>query len=242
METTALAIRRGLPARALRAPSFRKAAVSSPYWGAMDDFQLVRDALEAAGIASEDFGRFTSGRHPEVIRPSVFDYKAAVPVLLEVLHRVKDPGAKEAVVRSLTTSYARPAAAGALIAEFRSTSVIKQESLKWAIGNALDTVSTPQHLDVLLELVLDRTHGAGRQMIVDRIARISGDARVVDALRQLITDEDVALHAMAGLRRRLGPEAAADLIKPLTQHSSERIRNAARQQLKRAERSRRKAS
>lgn len=208
----------------------------------MDDFQLVRNALEAAGLASADFGRFTSGRHPEAIRQSVFDYRAAVPVLLEVLPQVEDPDAKEAVVRSLTTSYARPAAAEALIVEFRNTSVTKHEALKWAIGNALDTVTTPQHLDALLELALDQTHGVGRQMIVDRVARISEDHRVVDALKRLITDEDVALHAMAGLRRRLGQEAAADLIRPLTQHSSERIRDAARQQLKRAERSRRKAS
>ena len=208
----------------------------------MDDFQLVRGALEAAGIASADFGRFSSGRHPNVIRQSMFDYRAAVPVLLEVLPRVKDPDANEAVVRSLTTPFARPAAAEALIIEFRNTSVTRQEGLKWALGNAIETVTTPAHLDALLDLVLDRTHGVGRQMIVDRVARISGDARVIAALRQLITDEDVALHAMAGLRRRLGPEAAADLIRPLTQHSSQHIRNTARQQLKRAERSRRKAS
>jgi hypothetical protein len=199
------------------------------------DFQLVRGTLEAAGIASADFGRFTSGRHPDVIRQSVFDYKAAVPVLLEVLPRVKHPNAKEAVVRSLTTSYARPAAAEALIAEFRNTSVKEHEGLKWALGNALGTVTTPQHLDVLLDLVRDRTHGIGRQMIVDRVGRISGDDRVVQTLMQLTTDEDVAFQAMAGLRRRLGQSNAAEIIRPLTKHGSARIRDAARRQLKLAE-------
>ncbi len=45
-----------------------------------EEFAVVRRALDAAGLPSEDFGRFTSGRHPDVIRQSVFDYKAAVPV------------------------------------------------------------------------------------------------------------------------------------------------------------------
>jgi hypothetical protein len=203
------------------------------------DFQLVRAGLEAAGLASADFGRFTSGRHPDVIRPSAFDYKAAVPVLLEVLPLVQHPSAKEAVVRSLTTSYARPVAADALIREFRNTSATKQPALKWAIGNALDTVTTPEHVDVLLELALDSAHGTGRQIIVDRVARVSKDARVVDALRKLAADEDVAYHAMAGLRRRLGQAAAAKEIRPLMHHESERVRDAARRQLKRAKAGRR---
>src|SRR5262245_10522273 len=161
----------------------REAAIAARVRESAPDFALVCSALEAAGIASADFGRFTSGRHPDVIRQSVFDYRTTVPVLLEVLPLVKHAATKEAVVRSLSTSYARPAAAEALIAEFRNTSVTEHEALKWAIGNALDTVTTSQHLDALLELVLDRTHGVGRQMIVDRVARISGDPRVVETLR-----------------------------------------------------------
>jgi hypothetical protein len=203
------------------------------------DFALVRSALEAAGIASADFGRFTSGRRPDVIRPSLFDYKAAVPVLIAVLPLVRDPSAKEAVVRTLTTSHARPAAAEALIAEFRSTSEAELPALKWAIGNALDSVTTPQHVNILLELATDKSHGMGRQMIVDRLARISNDPRVVDALKKLATDEDVAFHAMGGLRRRLGPEGAAEVIRPLTDHQSDRVRDAARRQLKRADQTRR---
>lgn len=204
------------------------------------DFAFVRRALESAGIASDDFGRFTSNRHPDVIRPSVFDYEAAVPVLLAVLPLIRDPRAKEAVVRSLTDSRARPVAVDALIAEFRNTDASRNQGLKWAIGNALNTVTTPQHVDVLLELAMDTSHGIGRQMIVDRLARISKEPRVVEALRKLATDEDVAFHAMAGLRRRLGPTVAAEAIWPLTQHSSERVRDAARRQLKLAQRTKRR--
>lgn len=55
------------------------------------------------------------------------------------------------------------------------------------------------------------------------------------ALKTLLEDEDVALQAMTGLRRRLGPGAALEYIRPLTSHSSERIRRAAAQQTRRSE-------
>ena len=214
----------------------RQAAHSARLHASAPDFELVRGALEAAGIDSADFSRFTSNRHPDVIRPSAFDHRSAVPVLLAVLPLVSHPNAKEAVVRSLTTSYARPGAAEALISEFRNTSAIDHPALKWAIGNALDTVTTPHHIESLLELALDPSHGKGRQMIVERLGRISKDGRVVDALVLLAEDEDVAFHAMAGLRRRLGQAAAAELIRTLTERGSEKVKHAARQQLKRAER------
>jgi hypothetical protein len=131
-------------------------------------------------------------------------------VLLDVLPRLTRPVVKEAVVRSLSTAHAHPAAASALLDEFRRTSDGQNPALKWAIGNALSTVTTIQHVDALLELALDRSHGAGRQMVVDRLARFSKDDRIVQALMSLLADEDVALHAMAGLRRRLGPAAALE--------------------------------
>lgn len=202
-----------------------------------NEFALVRQALDESGLPSEDFGRFTSGRHQDVIRPSVFDFRAAVPVLLDVLPRVTRPAVKEAVVRSLSTAHARPAAASALLQEFRGTSDAQHPGLKWAIGNALSTVTTIDHVDALLEFALDRSHGAGRQMIVERLARFSKDDRIVPALQSLLEDEDVALHAMAGLRRRLGPAEALVHIRPLTNHPSERIRRAATQQVRRAEKS-----
>jgi hypothetical protein len=200
------------------------------------EFALVQRALDVAGLPSEDFGRFTSGRHPDIIRPAVFDYRRAVPVLLAVLPQVSSPNVKEAIVRSLSTAYARPIAAEPLLAEFRGVDDKRHPALKWAIGNALASVTTAKHVDVLLDLALDPKHGAGRAMIVERLGRISRDARVIDALVQLIDDEQVALMAMAALQRRLGPAAAAARIQPLIDHPSERVRYAARQQLVRAER------
>ncbi|MGH9267065.1 MAG: hypothetical protein ACRD0D_02700, partial [Acidimicrobiales bacterium] len=116
-----------------------------------DEFAFVRRVLDEAGLPSEGFGRFTSGRHPTVVRPSVFDYQGAVPVLLDVLPQIMRPVVKEAVVRSLSTPYACPAAAAALLEEFHRTSDAQHPALKWAIGNALSVVTTVEHVDALLE-------------------------------------------------------------------------------------------
>src|SRR5262249_8918385 len=126
----------------------------------------------------------------------------------------------------LATPFARPVAAAPLIVLFRIAAPANS-SLKWTIGNALSVVTTPIHRDELLELALDPKHGPGRQMIVERLGRISRDSRIVDALRALAADPDVALHALAGLRRRLGAVAAADVIRPLLTHSSESVRRGA---------------
>ena len=121
-----------------------------------------------------------------------------------------------------------------MLDEFRKTSDADQPALKWAIGNALSTVTTPAHVDELLELARDRRHGAGRGMVVERLGRISGDRRVEETLMRLIDDPDVAFQAMGGIRRRLGPTKAAKLLEPLIAHQDERVRRAAREHLKRA--------
>ena len=198
------------------------------------DFALVRSALDAAGLPSRDFGYFTSGRYPDILPNPVFDYRAAVPVLLDVLSKVTRPAVKEAIVQSLSTPFARPIAARALLDEFRRTSDAEQPSLKWAIGNALSVVTTKDHIDELLELALDTGHGGGRRMIVERLGRVSGDARVESALLRLRDDPDVAFQAGTGIRRRFGPVRAIEVLEPLTSHDNELVRNAAREHLKRA--------
>lgn len=191
------------------------------------EFEAVRAALDAAGLPSADFGRFTRDRYPDVIRPSVFDYRGAVPVLLAMLDRISHPRVLSALVRSLTSPFARPTAAVPLMALFRRRTAATDWSLKWAIGNALATVATPVHRQELLLLALEPSHGIGRQMIVQRLGRIRNDAAILEALHRLATDPDVALHAQAGLRRQLGNEAAATIIRPLLTHESEGVRRGA---------------
>lgn len=202
--------------------------------GRDEDFERVRSALRLAGLPADDFGVFASGRHPEVIHQPVFDYARSVPVLLELLPTLTDDRAKEAVVRSLSTSAARTVAVPALVELFEHTSDVSSPSLKWAIGNALSTTTTKAHTDVLLRLASDHTHGSGRSMIVERLGRISGDERIVPALLSLIDDPGTALTAMGGLRRRLPPDECIALFEPLLDHDEPKVRTAAKANLSKA--------
>ncbi len=58
--------------------------------------------LEAGGLPTEDFGHFTT------LRPMAFDFERSVPILLRWLPRMDNPLAKEVMVRSLTTRFAKP--------------------------------------------------------------------------------------------------------------------------------------
>jgi HEAT repeat protein len=159
------------------------------------------EALEAAGVRTEDFGLFGQVE-------TTFDYKLAVPVLIEWLPRVRDPFLKEVIVRSLT---GEAAAAGygarALVAEFREMpSTEEWSSVKWAVGDALATLADAGVADDLLELVRDQTHGKARERLCDALARTK-DPRAPDALIAALDDPELAGHAISALRR-LGPKAS----------------------------------
>jgi HEAT repeat protein len=159
------------------------------------------EALEAAGVSTEDFGLFGQVE-------TTFDYNLAVPVLVEWLPSVRDPVLKEIVVRSLP---GEPSAEGegarALVDEFRRTpSSDEWQSVKWAIGDALATIADAMVADELLELVHDRSHGRARQRLCDALARTK-DPRAPDALIEVLHEPDLAGHAISALRR-LGPKAS----------------------------------
>jgi hypothetical protein len=197
----------------------------------VDDWDQVRDALVAEGLPAEDFGRFTSGRHPEGIPLEHFDYEKSVPVLLAVLPDLSDPEVIEATVRSLSTKYAKPAAAPALIKLFRETPA-DEAALKWAIGNALNTVCDRSHTEPLTEFAKDEGHGLGRQMIVLRLGYFRDDEGVTKVLLSLLDDPEVALHAMSALRTQIGPEEARGHIAALVEAESPQVSQAATRELR----------
>ena len=138
------------------------------------------------------------------IRAPRFDFEAAVPVLVEWLPRVETALVKERIVRSLTgEKAATPLALEPLVAEFRRAD---DDGLKWAIGNALATLADDSIADELVELARDRRHGRSREMLMDALARTK-DERALDALIELVDDDDVAGHAISALRR-LGPKSS----------------------------------
>ena len=194
-------------------------------------------ALEAAGIDTVDFGLFGEASF------TTFDFERAAPILIDWLPRIEDPGVKEAMVRSLTGQRrARGEGARRLIVEFTRPAYAENDSLRWAIGNALATLAGPADADAIIETLRDRSGGRSRQMLCDALSRTK-DPRRVDVLIELIDDDSVAGHAILALRRigrghlplpeRMRPMVDALLARP---SATEFGRRQARAALARADR------
>jgi hypothetical protein len=161
---------------------------------------LVAD-LERAGISTTGFGEF--GSVPGV-EPSAFDYERAMPILVKWLPRAKTPALREVIARGMT---GEPSAGGegarALVAQFR---VEPDELVRWAIANALSTLSSSEHADDLIDLLQDSRHGSGRQNLCEALRRTK-DPRAPDVLIGLIRDPAVGGHAIHALRA-YGPKSS----------------------------------
>lgn len=102
--------------------------------------------------------------------------------------------------------------------------------------DALVTCAQVADLPTLLDLAAERRYGWSRQMVVDALWRFKKDDRVGTLLLQLIDDPDVALHAMGALRRVLGNgDALPHLRRVRDAHPERRVREQAKQQVRRAE-------
>lgn len=189
----------------------------------------MKEALAAAGIDPADFGRFVNRAFPGVIEPAHFDQDRAVPVLLHWLPRVRSEHVKESMVRHLRTKAARGIAVEPLVEEFKRS---ENPSYKWAVANTLQYICGKSDFPVLAELAGDSRHGGGRQPLVDMMWRIKteqADRIIIAALG----DPEVPFAAMSALRRRFGNVAARPHIEPLLSSEHERVRDSARQHLRR---------
>ena len=206
--------------RAEREAEFRRAA--DP---------VLRD-LEAAGIETSDFGRFVNRPFPGVLEPSTFDEVAALPILTRWLPRIADTRVKETIVRHIKRKEAGPQAASLLLREF---AVTQDEGLGWVIGDAIATVADRSHFDEILALAADKRHGHARSPLVGMLWRFKSDA-ADQVLTSSVANRDTAFDAMSAARRRFGNSAARELIAPLIDADDHRVREAAREQLKRIDR------
>ena len=200
----------------------------------VDEWQRVRNALEHAGVAgTADLGHFVND--VTYFRASVFDERAAMPVLLDLLPTLTDPTLVWAVAGHLRGPWARPAAFGALVNAFRQWAP-QNEDAGWQLGDALARAAEPDDLPVLLILVCDARYGTARQMIVGSLWRFRKSPLVEPALVTLITDPAVALHAMSALRRSIGAAAALPYLRQVaTDHPGDRLGKTAVTQIRRAE-------
>jgi HEAT repeat protein len=160
------------------------------------------DALEAAGVDATEFGRF--GR----LYPQTFDFDAAAPVIIAWLPRVAGPRLKEAMVRSLAGQRGRRrVGATELLHEFVRPEHATNDSLRWAIANSIAVAAQHDDADAIIELLTDTRWGYARQMLCDALSR-TGDPRSPSVLVSLVSDDDLAGHAISALRRtRLGRTA-----------------------------------
>ena len=163
-----------------------------------DERARLKEALRHHGVAGvEDFGRFVN--NTEHFAPSEFDERAAMPVLLDALPGLTDIKVVDSVAGHLGRTWARPAAFWPLHKAFLQWSH-PTELRAWVIGDSLATVSTIDHIEPVLALVVDEHHGRNREMLVYGLYRFKSDPRVEPALRTLISDPDVSLHAGSARR------------------------------------------
>ncbi len=167
------------------------------------------------------------------------DWKSALPVLLNWLPRIDDPGIKDDIVRCLSVPWIGNKATRELIEEFKTYAPIllrtsnpwvgrqwrgmtpREEeklgpahSLAWTIGNALSIVDIKGFEKQILELCRNPKYGMARQMIVYGLGRLR-DPKAEETALDLLNDEDVKLHAVIALGKMKSKRALFELEKML---------------------------
>lgn len=170
------------------------------------------------------------------------DYRAAVPVLIEWLPKVRYLLLAEDIVRTLSVRFARKMALPEFLHLFRQppavedpirpkTSEPPEEHLRWVIGNGLGIFAGPSVADDLIEIALDRRFGQARTQIVNALPKTK-DERVPAVLLSVLDDPTVAAFAADALGRMKFAEARASIEELLT-HPDKNVRNQAKKALKR---------
>lgn len=188
----------------------------------------VAAALKAAEPVEADLRRLGVDLDSleDLVSAPVEEYREGIPALIDWLPRVRNIPLKKAIVRALTVKAAKPHAARVLVEEFKAASSSDALGLKWAIGNALSVVADSSVLEDILSLVRDRHHGRSREMLAVALGNIGGP-EAIETLVELLSDEEVAGHAVVGLKK-LAPPSARAALEPFTDHPKTWIRKEAR--------------
>ncbi|MFV0507545.1 MAG: hypothetical protein ACK5L5_12730 [Bacteroidales bacterium] len=115
-------------------------------------------------------------------------YPKAIPILMKYLPLVSYVRNKEGIVRSLTVPEAKGLVVSLLVKEYLQLSNDK-ESLRWAIGNAVNATITKGEVENIFPIVLNKENGLSRQMFVAALGKIKTD-NVRSVLLQLSNDDD----------------------------------------------------
>lgn len=188
----------------------------------MDDKTRVVNALHEVGVQAQTIWDLVN---------SGATYRNAIPALLDLLPSIGDRKVKEGIVRALTVPEARKLATMPLIAEMRASG--GDETLGWAIGNALSVVVTPEDeaFDDLAALLRDKKLGRARQMLPEALARTK-DSRALGVLLEVLSQEEITGHVLHALGKLQKSEAYPQIERYLT-HPNAWIKREARNALKR---------
>lgn len=167
------------------------------------------------------------------LRDSGLRYAAAVPVLLKWLPKVPIEE-REGMVRALSVPWARSQALDSLVDLFQADPVPSDpmgESLRWAVGNALEVLWDDTRFDELVALTADQRFGSARQMVVLGLGRSKRPEAVAVLIRHL-DDPIVNGHAVKALGKLRDPRARARLESMTTERRAW-VRKAAEKALSR---------
>jgi HEAT repeat protein len=101
--------------------------------------------------------------------------------------------------------------------------------LRWAIGSALEVLANDEIADGMIKLATDRRYGKAREMVVVGLGKLR-DARVIDVLLNLLSDDEVVGHAVMALGK-LRARTARSRIEPLLNHPKPWVRKEAKKAL-----------
>jgi HEAT repeat protein len=160
-------------------------------------------------------------------------YQSAIPVLLEWLSAVENLDLKEDIVRALSVTWAKEKGARPLVGEFTQFAG-RGHSVGWAIANALSVVADDRVFEDVARLAIDPRYGRDREMLAYALGNMH-DTRVVDVLIEMLSDADVAGHAVHALAKRSVPKARPHLERFL-QDRRTWVRNAAKRGIEKIDR------
>ena len=140
-------------------------------------------------------------------------YPLAVPVLLEMLGRVKTYAMKEIIVRALAAREAKGKVERDLISEFESSlpdSSVDAQAFRWAIANTLETIGGKADVDDLIRLLCDPRSTYSRGLLSLAAAKTK-DPKMIPILMEGLDSEDLQGFASRGLGRLRAEEAIPKL-------------------------------
>jgi len=122
--------------------------------------------------------------------------KALVPIVVKYIKRFEETNYRELLVRALGVK-GFTEATDVLLDEFYKAE--NGKSYKWAIGNTISIIADPNIVPEMIEISLNKEHGAARGMIVHELWRFK-DERIKDVLISLLDDEIMKGYALHSLK------------------------------------------